>query len=674
MYYKRILIANRGEIALRIMRTAKDLGIHTIALYTEPDRQSEHVLQAGEAYPLEGNNLQETYLNANQIVEIARKAKADAIHPGYGFLAENADFAKLCVNSGFDFVGPQAASIELMGNKMNAREFVKSIGVPVLEGVVGDISKLNKASANMQFPLLIKAAAGGGGKGMRIVHKKEDVEAALESTSREAATYFGDGTVLIERYIQNPRHIEVQVLADQHGNVVHLFERECSIQRRFQKVIEEAPSATSTTELRMEMGNTAVFLAQEMNYTNVGTVEFLVDEDLNYYFLEMNTRIQVEHPVTEMITGIDLVEQQLLVASGRKLTMQQADIRMKGHAIEARIYAEDPEKEFIPSPGEISFYKTPKLFEGRLRLDSATTKACTIHPDYDPMIAKLVVWDENRDLAVEALHHALHEYEIHGIRNNIMYLHTLLNTDHFKQNKISTHFCQDHADELMRKMQEERKEIPPVLFHISFALFELHSEKTNNVWEEIGYWRQQGKRLRIVDEEVVDVEIISETPHSFKVLDQCYILENITLKNSQLLFEFKGQRFLFYRSKNSEGKSFVSCRGLVHELVRWSEIQSEISETGLVGQKKSDGSILSPMPGKIVKIQAKSGQMVAKGDVLIIVEAMKMENSILAPFRGVIEGVFVNEGDLVQNNMELIKLKDTARNLVDTSKLGRSGL
>lgn len=656
MYYKRLLIANRGEIALRIMRTARDLGIHTIALYTDLDREAEHVYQADEAYPLIGNSLQETYLNSNQIVEIAKKAHADAIHPGYGFLAENAVFSQLCKDHDIDFVGPDANAIQLMGNKVNAREFAKSIGVPVLEGVVGNAEKLISEAEKMQFPLLIKAASGGGGKGMRIVHKKKELRTALEATSREAATYFGDGTVLIERYIQNPRHIEVQVLADKHGSVVHLYERECSIQRRFQKVIEEAPSPTLTPELRKEMGNMAVFLAQEMNYTNAGTVEFLVDEDLNYYFLEMNTRIQVEHPVTEMITGVDLVEQQLRVASGRKLQMKQEDIQLNGHAIEARIYAEDPERDFIPSPGDISFYKTPKLFEGRLRLDSAVTGACTIHPDYDPMIAKLVVWDENRDLAIEGLHHALHEYEIHGIKNNIMYLHTLLNTNDFKQNKISTHFCQDHADSLLKKMQEEKREIPPVLFHISFALFELNREKSNNVWEEIGYWRQQGKRVRIVDEEIVDIEILKENPYCVQIINDDYVLENLIIGDDHLLFEFKGARYQFYRSKNSEGKSFVSCKGIVYELERWSEIQSEINE-GSLSDQLSDGSILAPMPGKVVKIEVVEGQKVTKGDVLIIVEAMKMENSIRAPFDGTIENVFVKEGDQVKNATELMKLE-----------------
>jgi len=656
MYYKRLLIANRGEIALRIIRTARDLGIHTIALYTDLDREAEHVFQADEAYPLIGNSLQETYLNSNQIVEIAKKAHADAIHPGYGFLAENAVFSQLCKDHDIDFVGPDANAIQLMGNKVNAREFAKSIGVPVLEGVVGNAEKLIAEAEKMQFPLLIKAASGGGGKGMRIVHEKKELTTALEATSREAETYFGDGTVLIERYIQNPRHIEVQVLADKQGNVVHLYERECSIQRRFQKVIEEAPSPTLTPELRKEMGNMAVFLAQEMNYTNAGTVEFLVDEALNYYFLEMNTRIQVEHPVTEMITGVDLVEQQLLVSSGRKLKMQQDDIQINGHAIEARIYAEDPERDFIPSPGEISFYKTPKLFEGRLRLDSAVTGACTIHPDYDPMIAKLVVWDENRDLAIEGLHHALHEYEIHGIKNNIMYLHTLLNTNEFKQNKISTHFCQDHANSLLQKMQEEKREIPPVLFHVSFALFELNREKTNNVWEEIGYWRQQGKRVRIVDEEIVDIEILNENPCCVRIFNNDYVLENLLVDDSHLLFEFKGVRYEFYRSKNSEGKSFVSCKGIVHELERWSEIQSEINESSLSDQW-NDGNILSPMPGKVVKIEVIEGQKVTKGDVLIIVEAMKMENSIRAPFDGTIENVFVNEGDQVKNASELMKLE-----------------
>lgn len=656
MYYKRILIANRGEIALRVIKTAKGLGIHTVALYSEQDRDAEHVVQADEAFPLKGGSLQETYLNAEQIVELAQKAKADAIHPGYGFLAENAMFSKLCSDSGIDFIGPDAKAIELMGNKVNAREFAKSIGVPVLEGVVGNTEHLLTSSESLKFPLLIKAAAGGGGKGMRIVRKQEEMKAALESTSREAESYFGDGTVLIERYIENPRHIEVQILADQHGNVIHLYERECSIQRRFQKVIEEAPSPTLTPELRITMGATAVLLAREMNYSNAGTVEFLVDEDLNFYFLEMNTRIQVEHPVTEMVTGIDLVEQQLFVASGRKLNLGQEDIKLNGHAIEARIYAEDPEKDFIPSPGEIVYYNPPKLFAGRLRLDSAITGPCTIHPDFDPMIAKLVVWDENRDLAIERLHLALHDYQIHGIKNNIMYLHTVLNTDAFKQNNISTHFCQQHSEELNQIMLQEKEDVPAFLFHISFALFELNRQQSNSVWQEIGYWRLQGTRLRVSDENTVDVEILEENPYRIRINGDVYILENLQVQNEFMFFEFEGARYRFYRSKNSKGKSFVSCRGIVRQLERWSEIQAKPKDSGSGGQNLSNGRIVSPMPGKIVKIEAKTGQHVAKGDLLLIVEAMKMENNILAPFEGKVEEVYVEEGEQVMNESELIRM------------------
>ncbi|WP_421919494.1 acetyl/propionyl/methylcrotonyl-CoA carboxylase subunit alpha [Marinifilum sp.] len=656
MYYKRILIANRGEIALRVIKTAKNLGIHTVAIYSEQDRDAEHVLQADEAFPLKGMGLQETYLNAHQIVDVAHKAKADAIHPGYGFLAENAPFSMLCADLGIDFVGPDANAIELMGNKVNAREFAKSIGVPVLEGVVGDQQALLEASKGMKFPLLIKAAAGGGGKGMRIVHEPKNMKAALESTSREAENYFSDGDVLIERYIENPRHIEVQVLADKHGNVIHLFERECSIQRRFQKVIEEAPSPTLTAELRHEMGETAVLLAQKMNYSNAGTVEFLVDEDLNFYFLEMNTRIQVEHPVTEMITGIDLVEQQLLVTSGRNLPFRQDDVQIKGHAIEARIYAEDPEKDFIPSPGEISFYKAPKLFEGRLRLDSAITGPSVIHPDFDPMIAKLVVWEENRDLAIERLHLALHDYQIHGIKNNIMYLHTLLNTESFRQNRISTHFCQHHANDLNQIMLKEKEEVPSFLFHISFALFELSPKQSDSVWDQIGYWRMNGTRLRVMDYETLDVEILQQNPYRIKIRENEYALENFQIEQDSMTFEYQSARYRFYRSKNSEGMSFVSCRGIVHQLERWSEIQAKVGESAMGNSGATDGRILSPMPGKIVKVEAQAGQSVAKGEVLIIVEAMKMENNILAPFEGIIEQVFVEEGEQVMNETELIRM------------------
>jgi 3-methylcrotonyl-CoA carboxylase alpha subunit len=658
MYFKRIVIANRGEIALRIMRTAKKLGIRSIAIYSHLDHESEHVKEADEAFPLKGDSLQSTYLDGEQILSIARKANAEAIHPGYGFLSENAVFAKRCREEEIVFIGPSPEAIDLMGNKINARKFAKSVGVPVLEGIVGDHKTLLVHSEKMKFPLLIKAAAGGGGKGMRIVKEPKEMQQALEATSREAATYFGDGAVLIERYIENPRHIEVQILADQHTNVLHLFERECSIQRRFQKVIEEAPSITLSEEQRTAMGETAVRLAKEMKYSNAGTVEFLVDEDMNYYFLEMNTRIQVEHPVTEMITGIDLVEEQLKIASGRKLGYQQDEIKINGHAIEARIYAEDPQKDFIPSPGEISFYKTPALFPERVRLDAAFHQKAEVLADYDPMIAKLVVWDENRDLAIERLHMTLHEYEIHGIKNNLLYLHTLLNTRAYKENLISTHFCQQYTQELNSLMKKGKEELNPALFYISFALFEWNDVKADHVWQEIGYWRQQGSKFRLVDEKIIDVEMLKED--QFKIEDQIYRLETIQIEKDEIRFEYQGRRYQFYHSKNSEGKSFVSCQGFVYELERWSELQVDLSKLQSKENLKADGKIVSPMPGKLIKLEVVEGQKVHKGDVLAIVEAMKMENNILSPFDAVVQHIHVKEGDQVKNEMQLMLIETSS--------------
>jgi acetyl-CoA carboxylase biotin carboxylase subunit len=442
---KKILVANRGEIALRVMRTARRMGIKTVAVYSEVDRRSPHVLFADEAVCIGPPPSSQSYLMGQKIIEVALSLGVDGIHPGYGFLSENAAFAQAVTDAGIIFIGPSPYSIEVMGSKLAAKEAVKKFNIPMVpgtEGAVSDVEEAIKVGRTVGYPLLVKASAGGGGKGMRIVEQEAELASQMERAISEATSAFGDGSVFIEKYVGSPRHIEIQVLADLHGNTVHLFERECSVQRRHQKVVEEAPSAILTPEIRMAMGADAVKVAQSCDYTGAGTVEFLVDENLNYYFLEMNTRLQVEHPVSELITGVDLVEQQIRVARGEKLSFTQSDLSIKGHAVELRVYAEDPLNDFLPSIGNLSTYRRP-TGEG-IRVDDGFEQGMDIPIYYDPMIAKLVAFGKDRTEAIARLLRAIAEYEIEGVVTTLPFGRFVLEHEAFLSGKFDTHFVQNY--------------------------------------------------------------------------------------------------------------------------------------------------------------------------------------------------------------------------------------
>lgn len=442
----KILVANRGEIALRIIRTIKKMGKKSVAIYSEIDRYSPHVIAADEAICVGKAASSESYLSISTIVNAAKSLNVDAIHPGYGFLSENSKFAQAVDAAGMIFIGPSTHSIEIMGSKLKAKEAVKTQNIPMVPGTdkpVSDIENAKQVSKEIGFPILIKASAGGGGKGMRIVHKQEDFEEQLQLASSEAVSAFGDGAVFIEKYVLSPRHIEIQVLADTHGNCIHLFERECSIQRRHQKVVEEAPSVILTEELRKEMGEAAIRVAKSCDYSGAGTVEFLVDKNLNFYFLEMNTRLQVEHPVTEMITGLDLVEEQILVAEGQPLRHKQSDISINGHSIELRVYAEDPAQNFAPSIGTLSVYQAPKASEN-VRVDDGFREGMEVPIYYDPMISKLVVHDVNRDGAIRRMKLAIREYKISGIESTLPFGTFVMNHEAFKSGKFDTNFVKNY--------------------------------------------------------------------------------------------------------------------------------------------------------------------------------------------------------------------------------------
>ena len=437
--FKKILVANRGEIAVRVMRACRELGIPSVAVFSDVDRASLHVRKADEAYHIGPPAATESYLNISKILSVAKLAGADAIHPGYGFLSENAKFAQACADAGVKFIGPTATSMEMMGSKTRARQAMQSADVPLVPGTARGLQSAEEAqevASRIGYPVMLKAAAGGGGKGMRLVHSPEELDSALQSAQSEAQRAFGDGEVYIEKAIINPRHIEIQVLADEHGNCVYLGERECSLQRRHQKVLEESPSPFVDPEMRRRMGETAVRVAKAAGYTNAGTVEFLVDQNKNFYFLEMNTRLQVEHPVTELVTGLDLVHLQVHIAAGGKLPFTQAGIHLRGHAIECRIYAEDPDNNYFPSPGKITLLLAPS--GPGIRRDSGMYEGWTVPIDYDPLLAKLIGYGADREQAASRLLRALNEYFVGGIKTNISLFRRILNDPDFRDGKIHT--------------------------------------------------------------------------------------------------------------------------------------------------------------------------------------------------------------------------------------------
>jgi acetyl-CoA carboxylase, biotin carboxylase subunit len=442
---KKILIANRGEIALRIMRSLKEMQIKTVAIYSEADRHAPYVRYADEAVCVGPPSSSASYLNVNNILEAARSVKADAIHPGYGFLSENADFARKVQEGGIIFIGPSPEAIAIMGSKLAAKAAVAPYDIPLIPGTsepLTDMAKAREKAAEIGYPILIKASAGGGGKGMRIVNKEKDLEAEMERAVSEAKSAFGDGAVFIEKFIESPRHIEIQVMGDQHGNIIHLFERECSVQRRYQKVIEEAPSAVVTPSLREAMGKAAIEVAKACNYYGAGTVEFVVDEALNFYFLEMNTRLQVEHPVTELITGIDLVKEQVRIAEGKTLSLQQDDLHIHGHAIEIRVYAEDPVNNFLPDTGTLHTYVRPQ--GPGIRVDDGFEQGMEIPVFYDPMIAKLIVHAGSREEAIQRMSRAIDEYQISGVATTLSFCKFVLQHEAFTSGNFNTKFVDQY--------------------------------------------------------------------------------------------------------------------------------------------------------------------------------------------------------------------------------------
>ncbi|TYC18111.1 acetyl-CoA carboxylase biotin carboxylase subunit [Bizionia gelidisalsuginis] len=458
---KKLLVANRGEIAIRVMRTAKKMGIKTVAVYSTADRNAPHVKYADEAVLIGEAPSNQSYLLGDKIIEVAKSLNVDAIHPGYGFLSENAEFAEKAEQNNILFIGPKSKAIKIMGSKLAAKEAVKAYDIPMVPGTaeaITDIPEAKKIATTIGFPIIIKASAGGGGKGMRVVEKEADFESQMDRAISEAVNAFGDGSVFIEKYVASPRHIEIQIMADNHGNVIHLFERECSIQRRHQKVVEEAPSAVLTPELREKMGQAAIEVAKACDYVNAGTVEFLLDDDLNFYFLEMNTRLQVEHPVTELITGTDLVELQIRVARNEVLQLKQSDLKIKGHAIELRVYAEDPLNDFLPSVGHLDVYQLP--VGENIRVDNGFEQGMDIPIYYDPMLAKLITYGDTRAEAIQLMSTAISAYKVEGIQTTLPFGAFVCQHEAFTSGHFNTHFVkQFYSPEAIKAKQENEAKI-----------------------------------------------------------------------------------------------------------------------------------------------------------------------------------------------------------------------
>lgn len=656
----KIFIANRGEIAYRIIRTASRLGISTVLPVVPEEKDTLPARAADEIHVLENSILDETYLNGKVMIELALKYGADAIHPGYGFLSENAEFARLAENAGLIWIGPPPDAMALMGNKLSARKVAQKAGIPVPKGISGTKQEILKNHDSLRFPLLIKATAGGGGKGMKIAHNSEQLETMLDDAAREAKNYFGDQTIYVEEYIDNPRHIEVQIFGDQYGNVVHLFERECSIQRRFQKIVEESPSAFVDDNLRDKLSSQAVKLAQQINYCNAGTVEFLVDSNKQHYFLEMNTRLQVEHPVTEAITGIDLVEEQIKTAMGLPLSFIQEDVKAHGHAIEARIYAEDALNNFRPSPGKINFVKWPS--PQMARTDSFFDSSVEIPSFFDPLLAKITVWGFNRKEAIEKLSLSLEQTSVIGITTGLPWLRKLTKTEAFVTGNTTTHFTTTYQDLLHKAIQPNGLKKNELLL-AAFAVWIIHyrnENNDNNIWNKLGHKRWGNNFEVTLAHKTYTVKIKDGVyPHSLKwCLDNNIMddIHNITFSSHNLRFYFREQwaQLTWYYTHRNE--LLLEVDGHTYRLFPGFRLNN-ITNSNQKNTEKSN-IIKAPIPGKISKILVKKGELVNESSPLMILEAMKMENTLQAKARGMVKEVRISEGEQVKAGQILAEIDD----------------
>ncbi len=681
--FTKILIANRGEIAVRIMATCHDVGIRTVAVYSEADRQALHVRKADEAYYIGPAPASQSYLNIDRIIEVAKQSGAEAIHPGYGFLAENPAFVEACERAGIVFIGPPAPAMRLMGSKIAAKKLAISVHAPVIPGYNGeqqDDETLIREAERVGYPLLIKASAGGGGKGMREVHRPSDFPEQLAGARREALAAFGDGTVFLERLIQHPRHVEIQVLGDTYGNLIHLGERECSIQRRHQKIVEESPSVALTSELRAEMGAAAVRIARAASYVNAGTMEFMLDTDGRFYFMEMNTRLQVEHPVTELVTGLDLVRHQLLIAAGEPLGIAQEQIQPRGHAIEMRLYAEDPAQNFLPSTGTVTSFIEPQ--GPGIRVDSGIESGDEITQFYDPMIAKLIVYAENRPAAIERMRSALEQCAVFGVTTNASLLYQIATHPAFQEGQTYTSFLVEHH--LTGETAEPQQQPLPAEALIAAAFRDIigntaittaqhddgdHFSPTNRAmispWNTLGPWRMIGDARQMTylyqgEEHTVAIRPTASLSETWSVQVDSQLAGNMSCMfgNDDLVLLRKAGAATQLQAyvQHAEHETDVFLHGQMYRLER--RHAPTVDATAQGGSTSSaQKRLTAPMAGTIVKVNVRDGQAVKQRQVLVILSAMKMEHTITAPYDGKVRHVFYQEGAVVKGGATVVEME-----------------
>ena len=649
--FTKILIANRGEIACRVIRTARRLGIQTVAVYSDADKKALHVKLADEAIHIGASASNESYLVGERIIQVALTTGAQAIHPGYGFLSENAEFANMCTSNDVVFIGPPVSAIEAMGSKSAAKSIMQNAQVPLVPGYHGDDQDpkiIKQCADDMGYPVLLKAVAGGGGKGMRQVWSEDEFEQALADAKRESKASFGNDDMLVEKYLTQPRHVEFQVFCDQHGNGVYLFERDCSVQRRHQKIIEEAPAPNMSEALRKNMGETAVRAAQAIDYQGAGTVEFLLDVDGSFFFMEMNTRLQVEHPVTEMITGEDLVEWQLRIATGEPLPKQQAELKISGHAFEARVYAEDPNNNFLPTTGTLSTLISPQQNE-YVRVDTGVIEGDEVSPFYDPMIAKLIVWDENRSAALSRTAKALRDYQISGVTTNLNFLYDLATSQPFMDADLDTGFIEKHRDELFKSNKGDVEEL--LAKAACYLVLKETSTAEPDPWGSKTSWRMNQSNSYHFD---------------IQVSDDIHHVE-IELNNESMLIHFGDQ--VVNASANLDGKMLSTTLNGHKQSVTIVEQDNDFTVFGQDGahtfrlaqvdygdsdETTNDGHFIAPMNGTIVEVLVSGNSTVSEGQALIIMEAMKMQHTIHAPSDGIVSELFCTGGDLVDGGAVLL--------------------
>jgi 3-methylcrotonyl-CoA carboxylase alpha subunit len=643
--FRKILIANRGEIACRVIATARRLGIATVVVFSDADAGARHVTLADEAWPIGPAPARESYLVAEKIIDVARRTGAEAIHPGYGFLSENAGFAQACADNGIVFIGPPVGAIQAMGSKSAAKSLMEKAGVPLVPGYHGEDQSpdiLIEAAHRIGFPVLIKASAGGGGKGMRIVETSADLDAAIAGAKREAAASFGDDQVLIEKYLTRPRHIEIQVFFDSHGNGVSLFERDCSIQRRHQKVLEEAPAPGMSAERRRAMGDAALAAARAVNYVGAGTVEFIAEGE-HFWFMEMNTRLQVEHPVTEMITGLDLVEWQLRVAAGEPLPLAQSDVALRGHAIEARVYAEDPDRDFLPSIGRLTHLRQPDE-TAHIRVDTGVREGDSITPFYDPMIAKLIVWGPDRATAARRMRRALADYEVVGVATNLGLLRAITGHPAFLAAELDTGFIAHHNP---ASAARELNQVAIAAAALA-VIGQRAATEPADPWDLADSFRLNGEGEREIrftqGDRIISVRAapFGNDAHQLRFDDETHLAQ---AEPGRLILDGAVARVRVVRAGDTV--TVIDEHGnhgftLVNPLAP--------PGTGGAGEDR----VAAPIPARVTHVLAKPGDTVKKGAALIILEAMKMEITLVAPHDAVIEAVRFAVGDMVDEGAELI--------------------